>query len=218
MHDDESVLQEPKETSEETSGVSRRDFLKISTIAAAVPVVAKPSLVLAADEQVPVHGPGKVPMQLNVNGKPYKAALEPRVTLLDALRDTMDITGAKRVCDRAECGACTVLMDDKAVYACSVLAIEAQGKKITTVEGLEQNGQLSPVQQAFVDNDAQQCGFCTPGFVMSCTAMLAKYPSPTPQQIANNMGGNTCRCGTYIGMKAAIAQAAQNLKGGRRNG
>jgi xanthine dehydrogenase YagT iron-sulfur-binding subunit len=209
MHDDESVPKEPKEAPEENSGVSRRDFLKISTIAAAVPVVAKPNLVMAAGEQVPVHGPGKVPMQFNVNGKAYKASLEPRVTLLDALRDTMDITGAKRVCDRAECGSCTVLIDDKTVYACSVLAIEAQGKKITTVESLMEDGQLHPIQQAFVDNDASQCGFCTPGFVVACKAMLDKHPNPTPDDILHELSGNLCRCGTYAGIRGAVAQAAR---------
>jgi len=194
---------------EERSGVSRRDFLKISTIAAAVPVVSGPKMVLAAGEQVPVHGPGKVPMTFNVNGKAYKASLEPRVTLLDALRDSLDITGAKRVCDKAECGACTVLLDDKPVYACSMLAIEGQGKKITTVEALMENGKLHPIQQAFVDNDASQCGFCTPGFVVACKAMLDKHPDPTPDDLLHELSGNICRCGTYAGIRGAIAQAAR---------
>ena len=194
---------------EERSGVSRRDFLKISTIAAAVPVVSGPKMVLAAGEQVPVHGPGKVPMSFNVNGKTYKASLEPRVTLLDALRDSLDITGAKRVCDKAECGACTVLLDDKPVYACSMLAIEGQGKKTTTVEALMENGKLHPIQQAFVDNDASQCGFCTPGFVVACKAMLDKHPNPTPDDLLHELSGNICRCGTYAGIRGAIAQAAR---------
>lgn len=194
---------------EERSGVSRRDFLKISTIAAAVPVVSGPKMVLAAGEQVPVHGPGKVPMSFNVNGKTYKASLEPRVTLLDALRDSLDITGTKRVCDKAECGACTVLLDDKPVYACSMLAIEGQGKKITTVEALMENGKLHPIQQAFVDNDASQCGFCTPGFVVACKAMLDKHPDPTPDDLLHELSGNICRCGTYAGIRGAIAQAAR---------
>lgn len=194
---------------EERSGVSRRDFLKISTIAAAVPVVSGPKMVLAAGEQVPVHGPGKVPMTFNVNGKTYKASLEPRVTLLDALRDSLDITGAKRVCDKAECGACTVLLDDKPVYACSMLAIEAQGKRITTVEALMENGKLHPIQQAFVDNDASQCGFCTPGFVVACKAMLDKHPDPTPGDLLHELSGNICRCGTYAGIRGAIAQATR---------
>jgi xanthine dehydrogenase YagT iron-sulfur-binding subunit len=209
MHDDESFLKTPEEPIEDRSGVSRRDFLKISTIAAAVPVVSGPKMVLAAGEQVPVHGPGKVPMTFNVNGKTYKASLEPRVTLLDALRDSLDITGAKRVCDKAECGACTVLLDDKPVYACSMLAIEGQGKRITTVEALMENGKLHPIQQAFVDNDASQCGFCTPGFVVACKAMLDKHPNPTPDDLLHELSGNICRCGTYAGIRGAIAQAAR---------
>ncbi len=203
MNDDD-----PKKT-EEYSGVSRRDFLKISGISVAVPLVAGPKVVLAAGEQVPVYGPGKVPIELNVNERPHKLEVEPRVTLLDALRDDLDITGAKRVCDRGECGACTVLMDNKVVYACSVLAIEAQGHKLTTVESLMQGGKLHPVQQAFVDNDASQCGFCTPGFVVACTAFLDKHPNPTPEDIRRGLSGNLCRCGTYAGIRAAIAQASR---------
>jgi len=211
MRDDDSIQDDSKEkvALEERSGVSRRDFLKISTIAAAVPVVGGPRVVLAAAEEVPVHGPGKVPMEFSVNGKRYKASLEPRVTLLDALRDSLDITGAKRVCDKAECGACTVLLDDKAVYACSVLAIEAQGMKITTVESFTEGGQLHPIQQAFVDNDASQCGFCTPGFVVACKAMLDRHPDPTPEDLRHELSGNVCRCGTYAGIRAAVAQVAR---------
>jgi len=212
MRDDESTHDDskgPVAVVEERSGVSRRDFLKISTIAAAAPVVAGPPVVMAAGQEVPVYGPGKVPMEFNVNGKTYKTSLEPRVTLLDALRDSLDITGAKRVCDRAECGACTVLLDDKAIYACSILAIEGQGKKITTVESLTEGGQLHPIQQAFVDNDASQCGFCTPGFVVACKAMLDKHPDPTADDLRHELSGNVCRCGTYAGIRAAIAQVAR---------
>jgi len=156
-----------------------------------------------------VHGPGKVPMEFSANGKPYKASLEPRVTLLDALRDSLDITGAKRVCDKGECGACTVLLDDKIVYACSILAIEAQGKKITTVESLMEGGKFHPVQQAFVDNDGSQCGFCTPGFVVACKALLDQHPDPSPEDIRRGLSGNYCRCGTYDGIRAAVAQVAR---------
>ena len=211
MRDDDSVVKDLPETTavEDRSGVSRRDFLKISTIAAAVPVVSSPRVLLAAGEEVPVHGPGKVPVELTVNGKKFKASLEPRVTLLDALRDSLDITGAKRVCDRAECGACTVLMDGKAIYACSMLAIEAQGRQITTVESLMEGGHLHPVQQAFVDNDASQCGFCTPGFVVACKAMLDKHPDPTAEDLRHELSGNVCRCGTYAGIRAAVAQVAR---------
>jgi xanthine dehydrogenase YagT iron-sulfur-binding subunit len=200
-------------------GVSRRNFLKGTSVALTIPLVAKSEkIVKAAGANVQVIGPDKVNITLNINGAAKTASVEPRVTLLDALRTDLDVTGAKRVCDRATCGACTVIMDGKAVYACTVLAIEAQGKKIQTVEGLEQNGKLHPVQQAFVDNDAQQCGFCTPGFVMACKSMLDKHPNPSPEQIEQGLGGNLCRCGTYVGIKAAVAQASRQMKGGRRNG
>jgi xanthine dehydrogenase YagT iron-sulfur-binding subunit len=125
------------------------------------------------------------------------------------LRDQLEITGAKRVCDRGECGACTVLLDHKIVYACSILAIEAQGKSITTVESLMQGETLHPVQQAFVDNDASQCGFCTPGFVVACKSLLDEHPNPTPEDIRRGLSGNFCRCGTYHGIQRVIAQMAQ---------
>jgi xanthine dehydrogenase YagT iron-sulfur-binding subunit len=198
-----------KKDNSDHSGVSRRDFLKISGISVAVPLVTRPKMVMASGQKVPVHGPGKVPMEFSINGKSYKAELEPRVTLLDALRDQFELTGAKRVCDRAECGACTVLMDNKPVYACSVLAIEVQHKPITTVESLVADGKLHPIQQAFVDNDASQCGFCTPGFVVSCKAVLDAQPHPTPEDIRRGLSGNLCRCGTYAGIRQAIAQVAQ---------
>ena len=209
MRDDDEVLKPHEEDGSDGSRVSRRDFLKISSISVAVPLVAGPKVVMAAGEQLPVHGPGKVPMEFTINGKSYKASLEPRVTLLDALRDQFDLTGAKRVCDRAECGACTVLMDNKTVYACSVLAIEAQRKPIMTIESLMQNSNLHPVQQAFVDHDASQCGFCTPGFIVSCKAFLDKHPQPTAEDIRRGLAGNLCRCGTYDGIRKAIAQVAQ---------
>jgi xanthine dehydrogenase YagT iron-sulfur-binding subunit len=209
MGDDDPNLKHPSDKQDNNSGVSRRDFLKISGISVAVPLVAGPKVVMAAGQQVPVYGPGKVPMELTVNGKVHKASLEPRVTLLDALRDEFDLTGAKRVCDRAECGACTVLMENKPVYACSVLAIEAQHKPITTVESLMQAGKLHPVQQAFVENDASQCGFCTPGFVVACKALLDKHPHPTAEEVRRGLSGNLCRCGTYTGIRQAMAQFSQ---------
>ena len=193
------------QTPESDSGVSRRDFLKISTITVAAPMVVGPTVVKVAGAEVPVYGPGPAPITLTINGKPYKAQLEPRVTLLDAMRDEFNITGAKRVCDRAECGACTVLLDGKTVYACSMLAIDAQGHKIETVESLTTStGKLHPIQQAFVDNDGQQCGFCTPGFVVAAKALVDKYPNPTPEQIHKELAGNFCRCGTYVGIRAAV--------------
>jgi xanthine dehydrogenase YagT iron-sulfur-binding subunit len=183
-----------------------------------VPLVLGPRVVRAAGADVKVFGPGKVPITLTVNGKAMKAEVEPRVTLLDALRNEVDVTGPKRVCDRATCGACTVIIDGKPTYSCTVLAIEAQGRAITTAEGLMQGDKLHPIQQAFIDNDAQQCGFCTPGFVVACKAFLDKHPNPTPEQVQKGLGGNLCRCGTYIGVRAAVLQAANQQKGGRRNG
>ena len=195
-------------------GISRRTFLKTSGVPlAAAPVLLRPRIVRAAGDGVEVHGPGKTAFTLNVNGQPRKVEVEPRVTLLEALRHELDTTGAKRVCDRGTCGACTMLLDGKPVYACSVLAIQARGRKVTTVESLAGEGALHPVQQAFWDNDAQQCGFCTPGFVMACTALLSKHPDPTPDEVRQGLGGNLCRCGTYWGIRAAMAQAA---KGGHR--
>src|SRR2546428_11498251 len=208
MRDDHPNLNDPR-TKAHPSGVSRREFLKISGISVGVPLVAGPKVVRAAGQEVPVYGPGKVAMEFIINGQQQKASLEPRVTLLDALRDQFELTGAKRVCDRAECGACTVLMDNKPVYACSLLAIEAQHKPITTVEALMQAGKLHPVQQAFVENDGSQCGFCTPGFVVSCKAFLDKHPHPTPEDIRRGLSGNLCRCGTYDGIRKAIAHVAQ---------
>ena len=210
-------MQDDDNMNDKGSGLSRRNFLKVSGISLSVPLVMGHRVIKVSGAEVKVFGPGKVPIKLTVNGKTLSAQVEPRVTLLDALRNELDLTGAKRVCDRATCGACTVIVDGKPVYSCSVLAIEAQGKSITTVEGLMQGETLHPVQQAFIDNDAQQCGFCTPGFVVASKAFLDKNPSPTPEQVQKGLGGNLCRCGTYVGVRAAVAQAAAQ-KGGLRNG
>lgn len=211
MRDDEKVKEKSLE-------LSRRHFLKVSGISLSVPLVMGHRVIKVAGAEVKVFGPGKVPIALMVNGKKHAAEVETRVTLLEALRNDLDITGPKRVCDRASCGACTVIMDGKPVYSCTVLAIEAQGKAITTAEGLMQGDKLHPLQQAFVDNDAQQCGFCTPGFVVACKAFLDKNPNPTPEEVQKGLGGNLCRCGTYMGIRAAVLQAASAQKGGRKNG
>jgi xanthine dehydrogenase YagT iron-sulfur-binding subunit len=190
---------------DKSSSFSRREFLKISGMAASVPLVVGPTVIKVEGQEVAVHGPGAVPVKLSVNGKTFNADLEPRVTLLDALRENFDITGPKRVCDRGECGACTVLIDDRPVYSCTTLAIEAQGKQIVTAEGLG-NGQAHPVQTAFVNNDAQQCGFCTPGLTVATKAFLEKHPHATDEEIAHGIGGNLCRCGTYRGIHGVVAQ------------
>src|SRR6266481_2654122 len=188
--------------------VSRRDFLKsagVTSLATAVTTVAAP----AADAQTGprVVGPGDVPVTLMVNGKRLELTIEPRVTLLDAIRNRADLTGNKRVCDRGACGACTMIVDGRTVYACSTLAIEVQGKQIRTVDGLASaNGTLHPVQQAFCDKDGLMCGFCTPGFVVATVALLEKHPNPTPEQARKGLDGNICRCGTFVRvMEAAMA-------------
>jgi xanthine dehydrogenase YagT iron-sulfur-binding subunit len=198
-------------TGSEGLAVSRRSFLKGFGTTAAVVATAQVEAVaqeLAKANGEKVQGPEPVPVTLNVNGKLLRLQLEPRVTLLEALRDHANLTGAKEVCDRATCGACTVLMDNIPIYACSKLAIEAQGHALTTVEGLAQDGRLSKVQQAFVEQDALMCGYCTPGFVLSVTALLKQNPRPTAEQIKHACSGNLCRCGTYPRIMQAVFKAA----------
>jgi xanthine dehydrogenase YagT iron-sulfur-binding subunit len=158
-----------------------------------------------------VTGMGPAPLQvtLDVNGKEMVTRVEPRVTLLDALRNHLDVTGCKRVCDRGTCGACTVLLDGKPIYACSMLAVEAQGKKIQTAESLVDGQKLEAVPAAFVKYDAQQCGFCTPGFVVAMYACLKNNPKATPAEVEEGVAGNICRCGTYQQMRDAIHSLCQ---------
>jgi xanthine dehydrogenase YagT iron-sulfur-binding subunit len=161
----------------------------------------------------PVSGPDAVSITLDINGKSYKTAVEPRTTLLDALRNQLDLTGAKRVCDRGTCGACTVIVDKKVMYGCSILAIDAQGRKIETIEGFAPEGKMHPVSEAFWNNDAQQCGYCTPGFVVAAKSFLDHTPNPTYEQVKKGLGGNICRCGTYVGVRKAVLEAAKTMGG-----
>lgn len=157
---------------------------------------------------------GETEITLTVNGKPLKLTVEPRTTLLDALRNQTELTGAKRVCDRGTCGACSVLIGGKVMYACSLLAVDVVGKPVTTIEGFAvQAGKPHPVVEAFVNNDAQQCGYCTPGFVVAAKAFLDGNPSPTMDQVQSGLGGNLCRCGTYVGVRKAVMEAAARMKG-----
>lgn len=201
----------PQSTSE--TGVSRRDFLRGTGVAVsgAILVGEAQAIGAQADGSADVRGPGEVPVTLRVNGENRQLKIEPRVTLLDALRDRLDITGSKRVCDRATCGACTMLLDDRPVYGCTVLAIEAEGHEVTTIENFSKGGKLHPVMAAFVKHDAQQCGFCTPGFVMACIAFLKDHPNPTMEDIEKGLGGNLCRCGTYDGIRLAVLDAAKTM-------
>jgi len=198
----------------ETAGVSRRGFLKGIGVGTVASGLLSPGLKQAIAADSNVLGPGEIPVTLNINGQARKLNVEPRVTLLDALRNRLDLTGAKKVCDRGTCGACTVLVDGHPVYSCSLLAVEAEGKQITTIEGLGTPGNLSEVQKAFIKHDAQQCGFCTPGFVIASTAFVRKNPNATVEDVRHGLGGNLCRCGTYAGMLLAVADAAKSTKGG----
>ena len=196
-----------------SAGLSRRAFLKgsgvaaMASAAAGLPVLTPPADAAEAVQpggNVPAHGPGAVKITLNVNGRDMNTSVEPRVTLLDALRNQLDVTGCKRVCDRGTCGACTVMHDGKVIYSCTMLAIEAQGKPIRTAESLVQGDKLDAVPAAFVRHDAQQCGFCTPGFVVAMKAVLEQTPKATPADIEKGLQGNICRCGTYEQMRDAI--------------
>lgn len=190
---------------------TRRTFIK-SLGATAVTSAASFAEVSASEmkagrKEMPL-GPGAVPVTLKVNGTVLNLKLEPRVTLTDALRYHAELTGTKIGCDRASCGACTVLLDGEPVYSCMKLAIDAQGCEITTVEGLAEDGQLTPLQESFVETDALQCGFCTPGFLLSATALLASNPSPSREDVKLGCSGNLCRCGSQPHIVHAVQQAA----------
>ena len=194
-------------------GYNRRDFLKGSGVA-----VAATAMATAATQEVDANeavatanvAPAKATsITLNVNGKNLKVKVEPRVTLLEVLRNDLNLTGCKDACDRTTCGACTVMIDGKAVYACSRLAHESQGKKITTVESLRNGDRVDEVISGFHKHDAMQCGFCTPGFVVATRAFLNKNPNASLKQIQNGLGGNICRCGTYAGVTQCALELAK---------
>jgi xanthine dehydrogenase YagT iron-sulfur-binding subunit len=209
-----SLKQEPDKRKRK-SNFSRRGFLQGVGITSGVLTTAVLETPAEAQTSAKVAGPGEVPITLQINGKPMKTSVEPRTTLLDTLRHRLDLTAAKRVCDRGTCGACTVSVDGKVMYSCTVLAIDAQGRQIQTLEGLTQNGKPHPVSKAFVSNDAQQCGYCTPGFVMAAKGFLDRNPNPTYEEVKAGLGGNLCRCGTYMGVRKAVLDAAKEMKGAK---
>jgi aerobic-type carbon monoxide dehydrogenase small subunit (CoxS/CutS family) len=196
-------------------GVSRRDFIKgVGTGAlgtAVLPGLFAQDAAQTKKGRVPVYD--KKTITLTVNGTPQTVLVRANETLLDLLRDRLELTGTKRTCDRGECGGCTVLLDGSPVYACMLLAIRADGKKVTTIEGLARGEKLHPVQEAFIEHDGYQCGFCTPGFIMTTSAFLVKNPSPTPDEIRMALSGNLCRCGNYARIYKAVAAAAEKMKG-----
>jgi xanthine dehydrogenase YagT iron-sulfur-binding subunit len=202
----------PGQTS--SSHASRRNFLKKSTAVATIALI--PSAVIkAADRKLDEAAAGfieKFPLQLNINGAPYKLDVEPRVTLLDLLREKLNLTGTKKGCDHGQCGACTVHVDGKRVLSCLSLAVMQQGKKITTIEGLAKGEELHPMQEAFIKHDGFQCGYCTPGQIMSAVACVREGYAINEEYIRQYMSGNICRCGAYPNIVDAIMEAKE--KGG----
>jgi xanthine dehydrogenase YagT iron-sulfur-binding subunit len=160
------------------------------------------------------RGPEKTHIRLKVNGQEHELYVEPRRTLLDALRNDLGLTGTKKGCDEGTCGACTVLVEGQAILSCMALAVEYEGKSIETVENLEREGRLHPIQEAFIEEDGLQCGFCTPGQIMSVKALLATHPHPTPEDVKRSMSGNLCRCGAYPKIIKSALRAAELLRRG----
>ena len=166
-----------------------------------------------SEQAANTHKGGKTLVTLEVNGQPQTLAVEPRRVLLDALRHDLGLTGTKKVCTMGNCGACTVHLDGEAVYSCLVLAVECEGREVTTIEGLAEGSTLDPVQEAFVEADAYQCGFCTPGQIMSLKALFNETPAPDEAQIARAVSGNLCRCGAYRNILEAGKLAAKKVEG-----
>jgi len=195
---------------------SRRDFLRsLGGGAVSVGVATK---ILGKDMVTLQAGPGdpeifsKKRISLTVNGKKLGLDVEPGETLLQVLRDKLKLTGTKRTCNRGECGGCTVLLNGKPVYSCHMMALQADGGEILTVEGLAKGDNLHPVQQAFIDKDAYQCGFCTPGFLMASVALLNRTKTPSPEDIRGALAGNLCRCGNYQKIYEAVAAASETMR------
>ena len=190
--------------------ITRRDLIGTTAAAAALPVT---SLAAAAHAQPgqPAAAPDTVllAVTLDINGQPHALHVDQRTSLLDALREHAELTGTKKGCDHGSCGACTVHVDGKTVLSCLVLATRAQGKRITTIEGLAQGGTLHPVQAAFLEHDGYQCGYCTPGQIMSAVACVSEGHANSDGEIAEWMSGNLCRCGAYTNIRAAVADAAR---------
>ena len=201
----------PVDPKPEPSGFSRRGFLKGAGLTVAAAGLATDSAYGSAvgSEQVLIHDIEPKTVAVQINGK--KTAIEalPSTTLLEALRGDLSLTGAKVVCDRGACGACTVAVDGRTVNACSTLVFDVAGKSIDTIEGLETDGKLTPLQENFITYDATQCGFCTPGMLMSCTALLSKNKSPDREAIQDGISGNICRCGTYQNIFEAVEATAK---------
>ena len=187
---------------------AKKTMARPSAKAPAAKTVARgPAAKTAPEKSIPA--PAKIPVTLIVNGAERKLALAPWTTLLDALRDHLDLTGSKKGCDHGQCGACTVLVEGRRINSCLALAVMQDGKRVTTIEGLAKNGALHPLQQAFIDHDAFQCGYCTPGQICSAAGLIAEGRAKSADEIRELMSGNLCRCGAYPHIVAAIRQAME---------
>ena len=195
-------------------GVTRRGFLQLIGAGAAVSVTGSTLAAEPATEVLTLGEMSKV--TLKINGRRHRLLIEPRWSLLYVIRERLGLTGTKVGCERGECGACTVLINGLPRYACLILAVEAEGTEITTLEGLMHGEDLGPVQQAFLENDAFQCGYCTPGQIMAAEGLLRSNPDPSIEEIRRGMSGNLCRCGTYPNIFKAVRRAAElkRVKGG----
>jgi xanthine dehydrogenase YagT iron-sulfur-binding subunit len=198
-------------------GISRRDFLKGiggGAVGTAITTgLLRPASGLPARQEAPLPLLGKKTINFELNGKQVSVEVEPRETLLQLLREKLRLTGTKRLCDHGSCGGCTVLVNNQAVYSCLYPAFKVDGKSVLTVEGLAQGDKLHPVQQAFIDHDAYQCGFCTPGFIMATLALLRQKASPSLEEVKVGLNGNLCRCGNQVKILAAV-KALASQKGG----
>ena len=201
------------DTGKKRKGISRRGFIKLvgaGALASTVGDAVKPGRAAAAAAPAEVTEPGEtLRITLRVNGRRHRVKVEPRWSLLEVLREKLGLTGSKLGCGRGECGACTVLIDGQPRYACLTLAPEAEGKEITTVEGLMKGEELGPVQQAFLAHDAMQCGYCIPGQIMAAEGLLRANPNPSIDEIRRGMSGNLCRCGSYAHIFKAVGDAAK---------
>lgn len=194
-------------------GITRRGFLTAAgATTAAVAIAGRVNVSLAHTAATEITSEDMAKVTLEINGRRHRLLVEPRWTLLFVLRDRLGLSGTKVGCERGECGACTVLIDDQPQYACMVLAVEAVDKKITTLEGLMQGEQLGDTQQAFLEEDAFQCGYCTPGQIMAAEGLLRANPNPSREEIAQGMSGNLCRCGAYTHIFKAVKSAADKKR------
>jgi xanthine dehydrogenase YagT iron-sulfur-binding subunit len=218
MSDSTKSPRSSPEIQDENRGISRRGFLKGAGLTAAGSALLdgvqafSRETAATTNPDVEEMGPGAVSVQLKINGKEQSLEIEPRTTLADALRIHLGMTGTKVICDRGACSGCTVWLDKMPVNSCMTLAVDAIGHEVTTIEGISVDGEPHPLQAAFVKHDAMQCGFCTPGMVMSCAALLEMNPHPTESDVRHAISGNLCRCGTYPKIFAATLDAAWNTR------